>query len=248
MSQLNKSYTIIILLRAMSHDVEILEDLPEELKTDEVFAWECVERDGTAIRFFSEDIQQKADLVALALSNTDYSFPHLPEKFRADRNIIRRVITYRPGLFGYVPQTLKEDRAFIEDCLNINTGILPYVSEALQSDIELFKKAISIDPFSIAYGSDEIKDNSELARMAIIANSNNLQNISNRLRNSAEMVLLAIRDNGDFITHAGDQISQFLAPFPHEEHKDMLKKMALNEKLDNELNAEKQTMRQKIKL
>lgn len=112
---------------------------------------------------FSEEIRADKNLIVASRS----SIRHASDEIKADWEIVRDAVKYRPHDFAYASDSFKGDRTIALDAVRGNGAMLKHATPNLQDDTELAMIAVKSNPYALQYVSPRLRNNLEIVLEAV---------------------------------------------------------------------------------
>ncbi len=165
-------------------------------------------------QIFAQDLNQycsnPTDFYEQILQQVKNKHPNairiLPECFKANRNLILKVVLIDPSQFQNASELLKEDENFVRRLLKIDATILQYASPKLRSDKAFMLGATYLNRDALQYADEKLLDNKLFMKEMIRIDSRNYIFASNRLKEIPEFAKIAFADDGNLLKNAPQKI------------------------------------------
>ena len=191
----------------------ILEDAPEELRSDCGFVlellgrcreapiirvpcgvWERPSIHRTIVLAIAPGAWESPGFLEEIFRNHPWSLKYAPPEYRQNDELIRRYSSGDGSILQYASESLQNDRDFFIRAVRRNSGTLKYASERLRDDPEIAEAALA-SPVKrtgfYKYLSPGLRDDKELLLKALKAEPDSLRYASERLRGDPETAAAA---------------------------------------------------------
>jgi hypothetical protein len=108
-----------------------------------------------------------AQLNKALLNDTELVFKNLPEKARADRDVVMAAVSRYPLTLRFAADTLRDDCEFMTAMIKTKATHLQYASEKVRADHGVVLAAIKKHGSCLQYASDSLKSDKQLVLTAM---------------------------------------------------------------------------------
>lgn len=140
--------------------VEVLEYVPDYLKSHRLFMLRMVYASSEAIRFAQSSILDE-DFLIDALSVNHLAFVYLDKRIQLNRDFIKRLMRDNYHVFPFLDNRLRLDRDFVFELISINPDVLQFIPYTLKDDKKFMTRLCSKEAAFFIFASDELKENAE---------------------------------------------------------------------------------------
>jgi hypothetical protein len=127
---------------------DILKDVPKELFNDEVFFKYAVKLDGSILKFASESVRNKKEIVLAAIKDHCWAIRYTSDDLKQDKDIVFASVRGNSDLYTnhlIFPEALKSDIEFLEKIISVNANNIVFIPEKHKNSSNLYLLAIRND-------------------------------------------------------------------------------------------------------
>ena len=134
----------LVVLAAISKNVEALAYASDALKGDREFILAAVDRNPLAIRYACDELKVDDHVIRAAISTlSDQERPAVFAELFRDKQWVIAFMAKEPAAFAHLPEELRRDKQVVLAAVNQNGRALEYASEELQEDVDVVVAAVT---------------------------------------------------------------------------------------------------------
>ena len=208
--ELKRDKTIV--KQAISNNAEALEYASEILRNDQELALLAAKSNYKAAKFIGQSLMSSGKFISdlieeVEIINYDL-FDLIPEKFKSDNQILKRIIhkhdnTLITKLKDFIDEN---DREFFLEAVRENGKALRFAGEKLRDDKALVLLAIQNNVEAFDYVSERLSNDPELATVAVEAWPAMLRRAGKHAQDDNQVVLAAVLRQGTALDWASDRL------------------------------------------
>jgi hypothetical protein len=148
-----------------------------------------VKKNGKALEFASDELQNNSDIVNEAISKGNLELQNASDKLKNNCTVVTAAVKKNGIKLQYASNNLKDNlQVVIEAVKNIGLA-LQYASNNLKGNIEVVTEAVKNDGRSLQYASDELKNDPKIVYLAISNDYRAFEYASNNIKDMMYMVI-----------------------------------------------------------
>jgi hypothetical protein len=158
-----------IMLKMVKHNGFCLDKASMRLRLDKSFNLKALELGAYYRHNIHESLQEDRDIVLKAMQQHPHEFEHIPQQFKADREIVRTVVSTKGGYGKYIkdcPLELREDPGLIKAAVNDNEWNIKHAGPKLLEDRYFLEALLHDHPACIQHLPDDMKFDPGLRELA----------------------------------------------------------------------------------
>ena len=146
----------------------------------------------------SEELKNDIEILKLAVKGHEQAFSYIPEKWRANKELIQIVLAGKvsSSSFEHFPLEYRDNEEIAKKVINDDAGCFQYLSERLRDNRELALSAVKNRGIYLEYASPRLRDDKEFVKIALKNDTwSTLRSVSERLKNDIEIVVACVSED-----------------------------------------------------
>mmetsp|Transcript_49137 Transcript_49137/g.117044 ORF Transcript_49137/g.117044 Transcript_49137/m.117044 type:complete len:282 (-) Transcript_49137:183-1028(-) len=126
-----------------------------------------VSENGRALEHLPQEWRADRDVVLAAVTRFPAALVFASDSLRADKEVVLRAVTKHWAAFEHAAPTMKADKDVVMKVVSAHGRSLAHASEEVRSDLDILVAAVSQDPMSLDYASAGMKQNMQVVIAAV---------------------------------------------------------------------------------
>jgi lambda repressor-like predicted transcriptional regulator len=186
----------LALLKAVQRDGSALVFVREQVQNhfDTVLA--AVKQEGSALWLASPALKNNRAIVLAAVQQNGCALQNASRELQNDPAIVLAAVRQNGEALGYASRELRNDPAIVLAAVKKTGWAFQYASEELRNNRAIFLAAVQQDYKAIIYVSDDLRNDPDIVLAAVQADSRSLRYASRALQINSDFLLDAVKRNG----------------------------------------------------
>lgn len=165
--------------------------MPDELKGDRDIILASVQMNGWVIKEIDKKFQEDWDIAMAAVVQNGLCMEEVPAKLLDNKDFITEVLAKQNyHVFDFVSDKFKDDKEFIKKALVIEPWIYQFISQRLKEDEEIINFVVKKDSdvLILEYGPQSLSENKDFVLSIVRVSPSQLQYASAKLRSDPDVI------------------------------------------------------------
>lgn len=211
-----------------------------KFRNDEDCMFAAVRKNGMALRYGSEEIQNNIDIAMIAVQDGGTNIQYAGDNIRNSEELVKVACENDVFALGYLDDSWRNNKEFITDlAVNSNIEVLTQADPRVLEDKTFIENVVEQRPDGLGakFATNEMLDDPEFAKKVVAKNGEELMWFGDEIKDNPEVVKEAVKQNPEVLYMASDRLNDRVERSSESNIEKVLDNVARTDKLSAEYRA-----------